>query len=369
MKIEFDTEKLLKEICKIYPYCYSRGENKLVMKRIVKKYKGKNTEFAFPLKIKIDPSVVGLIVGEGYIDERQFVFSNSNENVIRLILDFIFQFDIQPKVTLEVATKNITRDFIIKAKNSWEEIIRSEIEKIRKRKEFNNTTEMGTLHLRYHNSCFAKVLQVITNEVAKKAEVNRIIATEYIKGVIAAEGNVNVKKRTRCLYMIRISAKRKSLRTHYKKCLRIAGIEIYCKDMPTIYKNDPRALNWKTGRGGAVLINRWINFYKILSINLLDIHEDKKRKFIKHFMSNKTTKWLLEFKGIDKKWFSMNDMRNIFKLKSRPRDRVIKMLDLNFIESKIVKPKDKHPRSLYCLTNNYFKFIDKLSYNAPSANG
>lgn len=368
MDIDYKTENLLEKVCRTQPYNYFKKENKLTMKRIIKNYKGRNVEFDFPIYIKINPSTAGLIVGEGYIDERQFVFANSNEKAIKSVLEFLSQFNINNiKFTLELSIKNMKNDFIEKSRTKWENIIHDRITKIRLRKEFNNTTEKGTLHLRYHNSCFAKVLKVIIEDAKRKAESNKNIAKEYIKGVLAAEGNINVKKKTRCLYLVRISAKKKRERVHYKKCLKKIGIKIYCKDMPTVNKCDPRTLTWKTkkGRGGAVLINRWMNFYKILSIGLLDLHKDKKEKFIKHFLYNKTTKWLLEFKNLPEKWFTAKDFKEEFDLARQPSDRIKKMLELKFLKQKRIKSVNKYPRYKYHLMGKYFQFINKLLNNAP----
>lgn len=366
-EIVFDTEGLLKKFCKQNKqYIYIKENAKLIMGKITKKHKSYWTKFIFPKQIDITPCVVGLIIGEGYIDDRQFVFANSNERIIRIILEFLSQFKISSSFVLEVATKNVNINFVEKSKKEWEKVLNKKILRVRLRKEFKNTTQKGTVHIRFHNSCFAKILNTIIKDVKSKVESNKKLSSEYIKGVIAAEGNINVKSTTtNCLYLVRISAKKKEEREHYKRCLEKIGIKIYCKDMPTIDKNDGRAKHWKTkrGRGGAVLINRWQNFYKILSMDLLELHEDKKQKFIRHFLYNKTTKWLLEFRNLPKKWFTMKEFKDIFKLKANPRDRINKMLFLNFIEKRKLNPKSERSKCFYRLTDNYFKFINKLKLN------
>jgi len=135
--------------------------------------------------------------------------------------------------------------------------------------------------------------------------------------------------------------------------------------MPTINKNDVRTLHWKTkkGRGGAVLINRWINFYKILLMDLLELHQDKKQKFIKHFLYNKTTRWLLEFKDLSRKEFTMRELKEAFKLRAKPRDRINKMLSLNLIKRR--KINSKNTIYGYCLTESYFEFVNKLFDSPP----
>lgn len=369
----FDTQKIIREICSEEPirYCYEFCNNKIVFrKKSGNGILGRRTEFVFPLKIKLNPSTFGLIIGEGYIDSRQFAFVNSNENIINHVLKFLNQFNIPLYFTLELAMKNMDNGFIEDSKKAWECVVGHSIKNIRVRKEFNNTTRKGILHIRCYNSCFARVLEIIFGLSKNLVETDECFSREYIKGILAAEGNVNVKKSTGCLYMVRISAKAETERAHYKRCLEKIGIKIYCKDMPTIDKNDERVKFWKTnnGRGGAVIINRWANFYKMFSMDLLDIHENKRSKFVRHFLNNKTTKWLLEFKDLPKQWLTMREFKNMFGLKSVPRCRVDKMLSLKFLVKKRIKPKNRCAMQVYHLTGEYFKFINKLSNNTPFFN-
>lgn len=363
-EIVFDTGKLVKRFCEDNKqYTYFKENKMLTLGKTTKKHGHYWVKFTFPKWIEISPCVAGLIIGEGYIDSRRFAFANSNEKIIKYILKFMSQFGLSPFFVLEVATKNMEANFVEKSKLEWEKIINKKITKIRIREEFNNTTKKGTLHINYYNSCFSKILNIIVKDVKKKVEFKTDLAEDYIKGIIAAEGNINIKSTTtNCLYMVRISAKEEKERDHYKRCLKKIGIKIYCKDMPSLEKYDKRTKHWRTkkGRGGAVLINRWLNFYKILSMDLLDIHIDKKQKFLQHFKYNKTTKWLLEFKNLPKRWFTMRELKDIFELKANPRDRINKMLSLSFIKKRKIKPKNKNPRRVYCLTSKYFKFIDKL---------
>ena len=103
-------------------------------------------------------------------------------------------------------------------------------------------------------------------------------------------------------------------------------------------------------------------------MDLLDIHEDKKRKFIKHFVYNKTTKWLLEFKDLSsKKWFRMKDFGEKFSLDSR--SRIIKMFRLGFLIKRKINKSEIRPIYAYRLNDKYFEFINKLSYDSPFSKG
>jgi len=368
----FDTYKLFNEIYKDDDKISIVRDKDicLVHKIFNKRTKSNPPVFIFPNKIKIKPEVVGLIVGEGFINGRIFIFANSNKRVIREVKEFMSQFKIDLKSYLEISTKNVSKGFIESAKIFWERILNNKIQKIRCRREFNNATKFGTIHLCYYNTFFSRLLSKIIRLSKKRVESNKRFAEGYIKGILAAEGNINVKKTTKCLYLVRISAKKKEEREHYKKILNKCGIKIYCKDMPTISKEEGINKGWKTkkGRSGAVLINRWFNFYKILSMDLLEIHEDKKQHFIKHFLNNKTTKWLLEFRDLPNKNFTMEELRNLFKLRAHPRCRINKMLSLGFIKKRMVNKKSRKV-NIYCLTKNYFEFLNNLFDNTPSING
>ena len=254
----FDSEKILEQICKA-PLSFEKVKEGYLMKRMVGVgFRGQKTQFIFPDKIKIKPSTAGLIVGEGYF-KRNFIFCNSNETVIKEIMDFLFQFNFKLHFVLEIAMKNMPKKFINESKIKWEELIKNKIKRIRLRNEFNNTSIQGSLHIALYNSLFPKVLEKILKIIKIKAENEEDIAQDYLRGIIAAEGNINVKSTTtNCLYMIRISAKRKEEREHYKKCLKRIGLNIYCQDMETISPEEGIKLGWKTnkGRAGAVIISK-----------------------------------------------------------------------------------------------------------------
>lgn len=370
--IEFEIEKIVKDFCdENGNYEYEKTDNSIKMKIKKGRYRGRYTEFIFPSKIMLRPSTLGLIIGEGYADNSQFVFGNSNEKIIELVLEFLSQFKIALDYTVEVCVKNMDNSFLSESIKKWERAFSIKINRNRIRTEFRNTTEKGTLHIRCFNSCFSRILQCIFKKAKILVEENQDMTKDYLRGIIAAEGNINVKSTTtKCLYMVRISAKRKDERDHYKRCLDNIGIKIHCKDMPTINKNDEKTRYWKTkkGRAGAVLINRWMNFYKILSMDLLDIHKDKKRKFIEHFLNNKTTKWLLEFRKISNGWITAKELMDRFGLKTYPGIRIDKMLFLGFLEKKKIRAISRYPRYAYRLTNKYHEFISKLSQDAPSIN-
>jgi len=91
----FDTKKLIREINTESEFYDIDEKSKRL--GVIKKYKnkrGRSFSISLPKKIKISPSVVGLIVGEGFLGRRHFVFANSNEKAIEVVLEFLQQFDL-----------------------------------------------------------------------------------------------------------------------------------------------------------------------------------------------------------------------------------------------------------------------------------
>ena len=354
----FDTEDLLIKICNP-PFSFQRINEGFIMRREVGKgMKGNPTQFIFPKIIKIKPSTAGLIVGEGHLG-KNFIFCNSDEKVIKEILRFLFQFNKKLHFVFEVATKNMHPNFINDSKKKWENIIKEDIESVRLRNEFNNTTEKGNIHISLYNTLFVKILKEIIEKIKIEAENHGEISKDYLRGILAAEGNINVKgTTTNCLYMVRISASKQKERDHYKKCLEKIGIKISCKDMPTISPEEGIKLGWKTdkGRAGAVIISRWENFVKVLKLGLLNLHNEKKIKFLKYFRNNKFTKQFLDFACFIKKEFTMKQAQNYFKFKGRHLKRVLTLYKKGYISRRKINRRDY----VYKLTKEYMRLYNKF---------
>lgn len=313
-----------------------------------------------PKQIIISPQVVGLIVGEGYIGERHFVFANSNEKAITEVIDFLKQFDLPIKMYLEISIKNKEKYFEDECRKFWESYLKTNLKRIRLRKEFDNTTKHGTIHLIINSSLVAKLFKKIVSSSKAKIEKNKQLSISYLKGIIAAEGNINVKLiTTKCIYMIRISASEPVEREHYKRCLKKIGINVSCKDMPTVSPEEGIKRGWKTtkGRAGAVIISRWENFIKVYELGLLDLHEEKKVKFFRYFFNNKFTKQFMDFGYFLNKEFTMKEAQNYFRFKGRHLNRVLTLCKQNYLSRR----KINKVKFSYRLTDKYTKIYNKLN--------
>lgn len=358
--LTFKTKKLVKKL-NSSTEIYEIKENKNSL-NINKKYinkKGRPFSVSLPKEIKIFSEVAGLIVGEGFIGDRTFVFANSNEKAIDEVLDFLKQFNFPIKMYLEISVKNKSKIFKDQSKNFWEKHLKTNIKRVRLRKEFNSITKYGTIHLIVNNALLSKLLKQIIELSKLKIEKSKQLSIDYLKGILAAEGNINVKKTTtNCLYMVRISASKKEEREHYKRCLEKAGLHIYCKDMPSVSKQEAKQRGWKTtkGRAGAVIISRWENFVKVFDLRLLDLSDDKKRKFLQYFVNNKFTKQFLDFSCFLNKEFRMKEAQINFELKGRSPDRVLTLHKQGYISRRKINKRDY----IYKLTRKYINLYNKF---------
>ena len=362
----FNTEDLIKKInTKEEFFEIKENKNLLEIEKKYKNHKGNNFSTNLPKQIKISPEAVGLIVGEGFISKRHFVFANCNKKAVDIILDFLRQFNLQLKFYLEISVKNKPKEFVRECINFWERHLKFKINKIRLRKEFYNSGNPGTIHISLYNALLAKILNQIIKISKKKIEKNKVLAIGYLKGIIAAEGNINVKKSTGCVYMVRISASKPEEREHYKRCLEKAGIRIFCEDMPTVSPDEGIKRGWKTtkGRAGAVIISKWENFVKILESGLLELYKEKQEKFNKYFLNNKFTNQFLDFKYFIGKEFTMKEAQNHFKFAGRHLDRILSLYKKGYISRRRL---NKH-KLIYRLTDNYLALYSKLKLilNSP----
>ena len=300
--------------------------------------KYKKCELILPNKIFIRGSVLGLLKGEMLQSRNSlsdFVFANSNPIAINLVLEFLRNLKINIldiRTCLEICCKDV--DEVEKLKKDaikfWKEKTGICIQKVKLRPEFKPRCIHGTLHLRISNKLLRAFLQILVNLGIEVAKSNKMFAIDFLRGLIAAEGNVNINPKTKCLRMVRISSKLESDRKDYKEILRCVGIEIFSKDMKSVSKEKANKLGWKSGRGGAVLINRFSNFVLLLENRIFALCPEKEKKFLDGFVQMKSTKNLLRFRKLPKR-FSLKIMKEVFGLSSQPRDTKNHFLKLGFI--------------------------------------
>ena len=145
--LNFDTYTLIKNLKLTKGHYKISGKDNSLL--IIKNHKfgriGRPYSITLPNKIRILPEVVGLFVGEGFNNENHIVFANSNERAIDEFLNFLKPFNLKTDFYLEISIKNKSKKFIEKSVNFWENYLNIKLKRVRLRKEFNNTTEHGTI--------------------------------------------------------------------------------------------------------------------------------------------------------------------------------------------------------------------------------
>jgi len=136
--LNFDTKRLIKKLnsSKEFYEVNSKRSN-LQVNKIYMGKRGRPFSITLPKEINISPEAVGLIVGEGFISNRHFVFANSNEKAIEKILEFLKQFNLPVRFYLELSVKGQPKHFINKSKKFWEKYLDVNLNKVRLREEFH----------------------------------------------------------------------------------------------------------------------------------------------------------------------------------------------------------------------------------------
>ncbi|MBW2984368.1 LAGLIDADG family homing endonuclease [Candidatus Woesearchaeota archaeon] len=141
----------------------------------------------------------------------------------------------------------------------------------RKKKSFLTNTKNVLIQLVFHNKLFKLVYLNLLYQLNKDILKNRDYIKPYLRGLIAAEGCVRLRKGCVVLQDIKISASSQERRDFIKKCLTNLGI-IPSKDELT--------------KGSeAVIVGRYENFLRLRELNALHLHPEKRDKFINGFLS------------------------------------------------------------------------------------
>jgi hypothetical protein len=127
-------------------------------------------------------------------------------------------------------------------------------------------TKNVLIQLVFHNKLFKVIYLNLLQELKCSILVNKHHIKPYLKGLLAAEGCVRLRKQDNVLNDVKISASKKTTRNFIKKCLMNINI-IPSKDELT--------------KGSeAIIIRRYENFLKLREFNALDLHPKKQEKFI-----------------------------------------------------------------------------------------
>ncbi len=297
-----------------------------------------------------------------------FVFANSNPVLVNLTTNFLKKLGASPSEISYYLEVCGSHPEVSDAVKWWRSRLTEKLPvklRVRLRPEFAAGKKRGTLHVIYNDRLFREVVEALLRYAEKTAERDAAAAAEYLKGLIAAEGNVNTKKRTRRLYMVRISAKKRSDRIHYKKVLETVGLNITARDMPSVSGKEGVRRGWKTryGRAGCVIITKVRDFTKLFELNAFELDDEKRVKFVRGVCGMKTVRNnLLEYAEMPAA-FTLKQAREKRSLKNNPYAGVKQLLALGLVASVRGCGKSDDPRvfKLTRLGRNVIELMDNAS--------
>ncbi len=224
-----------------------------------------------PSKIKKDNAFfegLGLQQGDGTqsLSDVHITFTNGCEDLVIHQIDWFKKLGISTWVLRfypEIPNDKLSDFYQIKNK-----LISIGIKQLqfRKGKSKLSNTKNVLIQLVFHNKLFKLAYLYLLYNSRDIILKNKDWITSYLKGILASEGSVKVRKDSRLLSAIKISASSENTRNFYKNCLRSIGI-IPSKDELT--------------KGSeAVMITKLENYKKILEMDLLSLHPKKQERFI-----------------------------------------------------------------------------------------
>jgi len=213
---------------------------------------------------------LGLQQGDGTqsLSDVHVTFTNACEDLIYHQIEWFKRLGISKKalrILPEIPTSlNIEKE-VLKWKTALKVSGIKEYQ-FRKAKINNRNLKNSLVQILFHNKLFKAVYLHLLYNLRKEIIKEKSECINYIKGILASEGSVKVRKDSRLLSAIKISASREDTRDFYKNCLLNLGI-IPSKDELT--------------KGSeAVMITKLKNYKKILEMNLLSLHPKKQERFI-----------------------------------------------------------------------------------------
>jgi len=232
----------------------------------------------FPKRIEIQNELVecfGMYQGDGQksIKSKSYQstrFSNSEPRLLKLFLKFLNCFDVRNKdINCDLRiSKNIkhTESQLIDYWSKLLDIPSKNFYKIQWRDNKYKDSKVapyGTLTIIYSNSSFRVIFDSMLNYIKKQTLNNKRFAASFLRGLIAADGNVYYNQSG--LREVSIAAKEEKDREYIRKLFCLMGIQPN-KDNVTKNKEEVRVTGFP-------------NFEIIKKYDLCSLHPTKKQKF------------------------------------------------------------------------------------------
>jgi len=213
--------------------------------------------------------IIGLYFGDGLntrkgSGNRRTAFTNSNYKLQLHWIDFLEYMgfrkeDLFAQLSIgknyQHKNKEILGDWINKTK--LPPMIFSHISNNRE-----VTSEAGVLSLEFNSIIFRSIFNNIFDYSIDTLKQNKHLVYPFIRGIIAAEGRVALRKDSGILNYIGISVPETDRREFIKGLLRSINIKAS-----------------KDNKWGEIIFHNYFNFKVARDYNLIDLHPDKKIKF------------------------------------------------------------------------------------------
>ncbi len=291
----------------IYTYSIENLGNKLLVSYKTV-YGGRRCKFEFSKQLKLSAELVqmiGLLQGDGLTSlstesaRGSIVFCNGEFALLNYFMNgFKHMFSISKEdwsVRIQLNKKII---------NNYSDILKYWSKKLNiPVANFKNpmirdlvAAEKGIIIISYYNKILSHFIYSLLSFIKKQAEKDKTIAVEYLKGVIATDGDIGIENGS--VTRVRISGCNKVELKHYIKVLSSLNI------------------NSRITEKYRLQINGWKNLLKVAMHELIDAHPIKNEVFKNGFANHRKTKYFVRVKILKKKSLPITDYMHRFNHKN-----------------------------------------------------
>ena len=216
---------------------------------------------------------LGLQQGDGTqsLSDVHITFTNGCEDLIHHQVEWFKRLGISKealRVYPEIPSSLDHEKELFKWKNDLK-ISGIEERQFREPKTNNQNLRNSLVQILFHNKLFKLAYIYILHDLRKEIVKSKDNCISYMKGILASEGAIRLDN-SKIPGSIKISASSEERRKFYKECLNVIGIEA--------------SKDGLTPGSEAVVITHFNNFRKIFKMNLLQLHRQKQKKFLKALM-------------------------------------------------------------------------------------
>lgn len=247
-------------------------------KRMYRKIGGTDPRpFILPRLIELDEEfaeAIGLYLGDGKTtesDTHHLDFVNKDCDIIVFMLNFFNERLLANlnKMTISIKYKYGNKYRILEKWSKWLSIPKSKF-KI----SYQPRNRYDTISIQINSSVLRKVFFEIIKVALNSIKSNKNLRRGFLRGYFAAEGTVGYNEKENYLNYVGFSYNPKTeawLRNYCILCLAKENIVSVFRE--------------RNGNKGEIIVTKWANYQKLLSIQIFDRCERKKKKFLEILMT------------------------------------------------------------------------------------